>query len=113
MPLVIVVVPTVIPPHPLTVWNVGNAPAPLEVSTCHDVPTDAIDCNAHVLVVHPHKTAYAVVLASQVHPLGTDSWLVHQRVCIVPVLVIVTLVSLKNVCDAQLSQFREVIAFTR
>lgn len=29
---------------PAAAWNVGRAPAPFDVNTCPDVPTEAIDC---------------------------------------------------------------------
>jgi hypothetical protein len=39
------------------VWNVGNAPAPLDTKTCPDVPKEAKDWNAPVDVVPPASNA--------------------------------------------------------
>ena len=39
-----------------TVWNVGNALAPLDISTWPDDPTEATDCSTPPVVVPPHIT---------------------------------------------------------
>lgn len=49
---------------------VGNAPAPLEVRTCHAAPT-VHDCTAQVHVVPQNIGAYAVRVETPVHPSAT------------------------------------------
>ena len=53
-------------------WNVGKAPDPFEVRTCHALPTVPL-CNAPVEVVHPKIGAYAVILDTPVPQSETET----------------------------------------